>query len=135
LRFVEPIAQRIRELQQEQKDKLQARDRYTRNAIADRMALASRIAEEDRNPNALFGAEQAIARLFGLVTGEGNNENATDFTTARNMQDVGKKLLQSVGFREPDELSIQAAIEANDEFIDALQAIHKQAQALSIEAQ
>ena len=39
------------------------------------------------------------------------------------MQDIGRKLLQSVGFREPDDVSIQAAIELNDTFIDELQRI------------
>jgi hypothetical protein len=44
------------------------------------------------------------------------------------MQDVGRKLLQSVGFREPDDASIQAAIEANDAFIERLEAIRNAAQ-------
>jgi hypothetical protein len=44
------------------------------------------------------------------------------------MQDVGRKLLQSVGFREPDDASIQAAIEANDAFIQRLEAIRDAAQ-------
>ena len=49
------------------------------------------------------------------------------------MTDVGRKLLQSVGFKEPDDVSIQAAIEANDAFIDDLQAIHQRAQQLTLE--
>ena len=39
------------------------------------------------------------------------------------MQDIGRKLLQSVGFREPDDVSIAAAIEANDAFIERLEEI------------
>jgi hypothetical protein len=43
------------------------------------------------------------------------------------MTDIGRKLLQSIGFSEPDDLSIRAAIEANDRFIDELQAIQRRA--------
>ena len=37
------------------------------------------------------------------------------------------------GFKEPDAVSIQAAIELNDKFIDDLQAIHQRAQQLTLE--
>jgi hypothetical protein len=39
------------------------------------------------------------------------------------MHEIGKRLLQSIGFSEPDDMSIQAAIEANDAFIERLEAI------------
>ena len=39
------------------------------------------------------------------------------------MQDIGRRLLISVGYAEPDEASIQAAIEANNVFVARLQAI------------
>jgi hypothetical protein len=51
-----------------------------------------------------------------------------DWNTAQSMQDIGRKLLQSIGFSAPDDASIQAAIEANDEFIARLEAIRDQAQ-------
>jgi hypothetical protein len=98
------------------------------------MALASRIAEEDRNPSALYGAEKAIAEVRGIIVKNVNlNTNAIDFAQAQSMQDIGRKLLQSVGFREPDDLSIQAAIEANDAFIRRLEAIRDAAQRPTIE--
>ena len=56
-----------------------------------------------------------------------------DFATAKSMQDIGRKLLQSVGFASPDDVSIQAAIEANDVFIARLEAIRDRAQTLTIE--
>jgi hypothetical protein len=91
------------------------------------MALASRIAEEYRNPSALYGAEKAIADVRGLIVKNNNvSPNELDFATAKSMRDIGRKLLQSVGFREPDDASIQAAIEANDAFI-ALEAIRNAA--------
>jgi hypothetical protein len=49
------------------------------------------------------------------------------------MQDIGCKLLQSVGFASPDKLSIAAAIEANDAFIARLEEIRDKAQGLTIE--
>jgi hypothetical protein len=49
------------------------------------------------------------------------------------MQDIGRKLLQSVGFASPDDASIQAAIEANDAFVARLEEIGRKAQGLTIE--
>jgi hypothetical protein len=47
--------------------------------------------------------------------------------------DIGRKLLQSIGFSEPDDVSIAAAVEANDEFIAKLETIRDRAQTLTIE--
>jgi len=58
---------------------------------------------------------------------------SVDFSSANSMQDIGRKLLQSVGFASPDDPSIQAAIEANDAFIARLEAIRDAAQALTID--
>jgi hypothetical protein len=41
-------------------------------------------------------------------------------------QDIARKLLQSVGFQEPDDASIQAAIEVRDLFIAQLEAIRQE---------
>src|SRR5262249_15765958 len=56
-----------------------------------------------------------------------------DFTTAKSMSDIGRKLLQSVGFKDPDDVSISAAIEANDGFIAQLMQIRDRAQTLTLE--
>jgi len=120
------IENRIAELLREAQDKLIKKRRYDIETISERMALASQIAEEDRNPSALTNAERAIAEIRGLLGKP--MENELDFKTAKSMQDVGRKLLQSVGFREPDDASIQAAIEANDAFIERLEAIRNAAQ-------
>jgi hypothetical protein len=55
-----------------------------------------------------------------------------DFAQANSMQDIGRKLLQSVGFASPDDVSIHAAIEANNAFIDRLETIRDNAQRLTI---
>jgi hypothetical protein len=120
------IENRIAELLAEAQNGLVKKRRYDIETISERIALASRIAEEDRNPSALTNAERAIAEIRGLLGKP--MENELDFKTAKSMQDVGRKLLQSVGFREPDDASIQAAIEANDAFIERLEAIRNAAQ-------
>jgi hypothetical protein len=56
-----------------------------------------------------------------------------DFAQAKSMQDIGRKLLQSIGFASPDDTSIQAAIEANDAFVARLEEIRGQAQKLTID--
>jgi hypothetical protein len=120
------IENRIAELLAEAQNGLVKKRRYDIETISERIALASRIAEEDRNPSALTNAERAIAEIRGLLGKP--MENELDFKTAKSMQDVGRKLLQSVGFREPDDASIQAAIEANDVFVAELEAIRDAAQ-------
>jgi hypothetical protein len=128
------IENRIAELLHEAQNKVTTKRAYDIETISERMALASRIAEEDRNPSALYGAEKAIAEVRGIVVKNVNlNANAIDFAQAKSMQDIGRKLLQSVGFEEPDDVSIQAAIEANDAFIARLEAIRDAAQWLTIE--
>jgi hypothetical protein len=49
------------------------------------------------------------------------------------MTDIGRKLLQSIGFASPDDLSVQRAVELNDTFIDGLRQIYQDAQALTLE--
>jgi hypothetical protein len=89
---------------------------------------------EARNDKAHAAAVSAIATKAKLLNlpNDQNTQNI-DFKQARSMQDVGRKLLQSVGFREPDDASIKAAIKANDAFIDRLTAIRDKAQALTID--
>jgi hypothetical protein len=93
------IENRIAELLAEAQDKSTKKRAYDIDTISDRMALASRIAEEDRNPSALYGAEKAIAEVRGLTVKNVNiNPNELDFATANSMQDICRKLLQSIGF-------------------------------------
>jgi hypothetical protein len=125
------IENRIAELLAEAQNGLVKKRRYDIETISERIALASRIAEEDRNPSALTNAERAIAEIRGLLGKP--MENELDFKTAKSMQDVGRKLLQSVGFREPDDASIQAAIEANDAFVAELERIRDAAQGPTID--
>src|SRR5262245_21779696 len=56
------------------------------------------------------------------------NPGTSDFSDCQNMQDIGAGLLRSIGFDEPDDISIQAAIDANDAFTQQLGEIVAKAQ-------
>src|SRR5215472_5094156 len=124
------VWERVGELQAEANKRIQPKLDISEETIGRRLRIASEMAEQDRNPNG--SAELGIAKVFHRLDTP-DDDNPTDFSTARNMTDVGRKLLQTVGFKEPDDVSIQAAIEANDAFIDRLQAIRDRAQGLTID--
>jgi hypothetical protein len=127
LRRVKPIIERVRELQAEANARLQPKLDLSRERVGKRLDLASRIAEEQKNAAAIATSELGIAKVFGHLADRPTLEN-TDFNSANSMQDIGRKLLQSVGFSEPDDASIAAAIEANDAFVERLEAIRDAAQ-------
>jgi DNA transposition AAA+ family ATPase len=127
------IENRIAELLHEAQHKVTTKRAYDIETISERMALASRIAEEDRNPSALYGAEKAIAEVRGIIVKQQPNQNQLDYNTCQSMQDIGRKLLQPIGFKEPDDVSVARAVELNDTFIDGLQRIYQDAQALTLE--
>jgi hypothetical protein len=89
------------------------------------------MAEQDRNPNGITAAELGIAKVFHPV--DAPDPNHIDFNSAQSMHDIGRKLLESIGFKSPDDVSIKRAVEANDVFVDTLQAIYQDAQALTLE--
>jgi hypothetical protein len=125
------VWERIGELQAEANKRLEPKIDLSRERIGRRLHLASQMAEQDRNPNGITAAELGIAKVFHPV--DAPDPNHIDFNSAQSMQDIGRKLLQSIGFKEPDDASIREAIELNDTFIDGLQAIHQRAQALMLE--
>ena len=88
-------------------------------------------ARADKAHAAAVAAVLGKARILNIVPEE--SAKPIDFAQAKSMQDLGRKLLQSVGFASPDDVSIQAAIEANDAFIDRLQAIRDRAQGLTLQ--
>jgi hypothetical protein len=131
LRRVEPIMARVRELQAEANARLQPKLDLSRERVGKRLDLASTMAEQQGNPSGIVNSELGIAKVFHHMNDP--EPNKLDFATANSMQDIGRKLLQSVGFASPDDASIQAAIEANDVFIERLEAIRDGAQGLTID--
>jgi hypothetical protein len=69
---------------------------------------------------------EIVAKL--VTISEPTTDDTFDFKKATSMQDIGRKLLMSVGFEEPDEASIQRAIEVNNRFIEQLEAIRDSVQ-------
>src|SRR5215468_3940070 len=130
--FVDAIGERVAELQAQAVARIEPKLDISRETIGKRLRKASTMAEQQENPVAMATCELGLAKVFHSMTTQ-DDDNPLDFTTAKNMTDVGRKLLQSVGFASPDDVSIQAAIDANDAFIDALQAIHQRAQELTLE--
>ena len=89
------------------------------------------MAEQQQNPAAIVNSELGIAKVFHRI--DTPQDTQQDFNSAKSMTDIGRKLLQAVGFKEPDDVSIAAAIEANNAFIAQLEAIRQQAQGLTID--
>jgi len=126
-RLLSKVIHRVRELQE-----LAARN--AAESVEKMVQELNEIQMEARNDKAHAAAVSAIATKAKLLNlpNDQNTQNI-DFKQARSMQDVGRKLLQSVGFSQPDDASIQAAIEANDAFIERLEAIRNAAQGPGID--
>jgi PP-loop superfamily ATP-utilizing enzyme len=57
-------------------------------------------------------------------------ERKEGFASDTSMEAVGRRLLNSIGIVEPTDSQIEQAIEANDEFIEQLEAIRDRAMQL-----
>jgi hypothetical protein len=126
-RLLSKVIHRVRELQAQAA-------KNAAETVEKMVQELNEIQMEARNDKAHAAAVSAIAtkaKLLNLPNDQPTQQ--IDFKQAKNMQDLGRKLLQTVGFREPDDASIAAAIEANDAFIDWLTAIRDKAQALTID--
>jgi hypothetical protein len=93
--------------------------------------------KRDAHKEKAFGAAVAAVmgkgKLLGFGLDNNGNNKPQDFNSAQSMNDIGRKLLQSIGFNEPDDVSIAAAVEANDVFIAKLEQIRDSAQGLTID--
>jgi hypothetical protein len=126
---VSPILDRVRELQAEQAARTQKKVDISRERIARRLDLASQIAEQERNASAIVSSELGIAKIFGL---ESTKEEAPhSFKDAKSMNDIGERLLISVGLARPTPTAIEQAIEANNVFVARLEEIRDQAEGIS----
>src|SRR5215475_10424348 len=129
LTFANGIGERIKELQAiaaeqtvESADKcVQELNQLRRDAHADK-AYAAAVSE-------VMGK----AKILNLSVDQHQFRSQIDFSQASSMEDIGRKLLQTVGFKEPDDVSIKEAIAANDEFIKELERIRNAAQGIALE--
>jgi len=121
LNRVKPIIDRVRELQA-----IAARNAAeTAEKMARELNEIQYEARADKAHGAAVAAVLGKARILNIIPDEGTKP--IDFATATSMQDIGRKLLQSVGFASPDDASIAEAVEANDAFVDQLQQIRDRA--------
>ena len=102
------------------RDKLSAA--YLETFQADFAANGASVIEQLRQKSPERYAEIA-ARLIAA-----SEPRSDGFENAQSMEDIGLKLLRAVGFDAPDDASIEAAIKANDDFIEQLKAIRDRAQ-------
>jgi terminase small subunit-like protein len=123
------IAARVRELQEEAAERT--------GESADKCVEELNQLRKDAHANKAYGPAVAAvmgkAKILNLVVDQHALVPAQDFSTANSMEDIGRKLLQSIGFASPDDASIQAAIEANDAFVAHLEEIRDTAQGLTID--
>src|SRR5262249_16555156 len=132
LTYVDAVADRVKELQAQQLARIQPKLDLSKERIGRRLHMASEMAEAQQNPNAVVASELGLAKVFGHLNGEPQHD-AVDLKTDKVMHEMGKRLLQSFGFREPDDTLIAQAVEANDVFIDTLKRISEAAQGLTRE--
>jgi hypothetical protein len=125
------IFDRVKELQQQATE--------LTKETADKCVQELNELRRDAHNNKAYGAAVAAvmgkAKILNLIVDQHNHRSTIDFSQCSSMQDIGRKLLQSIGFKEPDDLSIQEAIKANDWFIQELEKIARQSQGLKLEQQ
>jgi len=122
LTFANGIAERINELQAlASQHSIETADKCVQE-----LNELRRKAMTNKAYGAAVSAVMGKAKILNLTSEQ--PKQPQDFRTATSMQDLGRKLLQSVGFASPDDASIQAAIQANDEFVARLEAIRDAAQ-------
>jgi hypothetical protein len=126
-RLLYRVLHRVRELQAEAAE-------HTKESADKIIRELNELKREAQAKEAYGPAVSAVmgkVKVLGIVDKPVQNE--LDFKTAKSMQDIGRKLLMSVGFREPDDVSIQLAIEANDAFVAELERIRDAAQGPAID--
>src|SRR5262249_33899227 len=122
LRKAKQVGERVQELQAQALAKLERKLDVSRERVGRKLDLASRMAEEQRNPANMVAAEVAIARVFGLSKAS-EGYNPLDPSNAQSMSDIGKLLLESVGAKAPSHDAISLAVQANNAFIERLEQI------------
>ena len=122
------IFDRVKELQQEAAELT----KETAEKCVQELNELRRDAHSNKAYGAAVAAVMGKVKILNLIVDQHNHRSTIDFSQCSSMQDIGRKLLQSIGFKEPDDLSIQEAIKANDWFIQELEKIARQSQGLTL---
>jgi hypothetical protein len=115
------IFERVRELQAEQAARTRRKIDVSRERLARDLDEAITMAKGQQNVAGIVSGALGIAKVFGIDQGDKNAVQS--FKTANSMQDIGERLLRSVGLANPSAEAINAAIQANDAFVSRLEAI------------
>jgi hypothetical protein len=118
---VSPILDRVLELQAEQAKRTQKKIDISRDRLARRLDMASTLAEQQGNVAGIVASEMGIAKVFGID--QGDSKATHSFKDAQSMNDIGERLLRSVGLPSPSAEAINEAIQANDAFVARLEEI------------
>src|SRR5215472_1368195 len=126
-RLLSRVMQRVREFQaQAAKHTHESADKIVREL--------NEVLTEARADKAHSAAVSAIATKAKILNiGAEQSNQQINFATAHSKRDIGERLLQAVGYREPDDVSIQQAIALNDRFVSDLEELARQAQGLTLE--
>lgn len=123
------ILDRVRELQAEAAQEVKETiDKCVAELNEDR-----RDAKAQGQHSAAISAVMGKAKLLGLVTDKHEDVTKPDFSKATSLQDIGLKLLQSVGYASPSDADVALALEAHRAFAEQIEAIAERAQSLSAE--
>ena len=129
LTFANGIAERIKELQAiAAEQSIESADKCVRELNELRIE-----ARAEKAYAAAVSAVMGKAKILNFVSDKLTIENPQDFSNVTSMSDIGRKLLEQVGFRDPDDASIQEAVEANDLLIATLERIRDKAKGLTLD--
>src|SRR5262249_44590211 len=128
LTFANGIGERIKELQAIAAEQaVESADKCVQ-----KLNQLRRDAHAEKAYGAAVSAVMGKAKILNFISDTPATEQI-EFKTAQSMHDIGKRLLQSFGVREPDDTLIAQAVEANDMFIDTLKRIAEQSRGLTLE--
>jgi hypothetical protein len=126
-RLLSRVIHRVRELQEQAAE-------HTKEDATKIIRELNELRMKATNKEAYAAAVSAVmgkAKVLGIT--DKPQPNPQDWNAAQSMQDIGRKLLQSIGFAEPSDADIARAIEANDIFVAELERIRDVAQGIIID--
>jgi hypothetical protein len=120
LNRVKPILERVRELQA-----IAARNAAeTAEKMARELNEIQYEARADKAHAAAVAAVLGKAKVLGLEPPTRTELGKPgDFSQAKSVSDIGRLLLAQIGYNEPSQAAIDAAVAANEQFIERLEAI------------
>jgi hypothetical protein len=116
-RLLSRVIHRVRELQEQAAQ-------HTKEDAAKIIRELNELRMKATNKEAYAAAVSAVmgkAKVLGIT--DKPQPDPQDWNAAQSMTDIGRKLLQSIGYASPSDADIAQAIEANDQFVAELERI------------